>query len=275
LEPTKATNLEGIPAGTTFPFGLSPLEILKELLYPSLLKFNSFDIGIKVDGSKVPYHVGDSSLAGNYIATWEINDFETALENTLDIVQGENSLKDNLSSSLTEVTITHQSHSRNTEGSVDFTISVENQEQEQISRVDSLFWRYPLYAGKTAGSSITSSDLPNLVVSSTQLGGQNPFINYTMQQIKSGIALVYPPSSPPGEYLYWVVAKSVDGQSTNPPVYGLNTSFTDVSNPDVPNVIPMNKLDDISLTSYGLNIVFDVYQSTVPFSATRTIRVKQ
>ena len=96
-----------------------------------------------------------------------------------------------------------------------------------------------------------------------------------MQQIKSGIALVYPPSSPPGEYLYWVVAKSVDGQSTNPPVYGLNTSFTDVSNPDVPNVIPMNKLDDISLTSYGLNIVFDVYQSTVPFSATRTIRVKQ
>jgi hypothetical protein len=275
LEPTKATNLEGIPAGTTFPFGLSPLEILKEILYPSLLKFNSFDIGIKVDGSKVPYHVGDSSLAGNYIATWEINDFETALENTLDIVQGENSLKDNLSSSLTEVTITHQSHSRNTEGSVDFTISVENQEQEQISRVDSLFWRYPLYAGKTAGSSITSSDLPNLVVSSTQLGGQNPFINYTMQQIKSGIALVYPPSSPPGEYLYWVVAKSVDGQSTNPPVYGLNTSFTDVSNPDVPNVIPMNKLDDISLTSYGLNIVFDVYQSTVPFSATRTIRVKQ
>jgi hypothetical protein len=275
LEPTKATNLEGIPAGTTFPFGLSPLEILKEILYPSLLKFNSFDIGIKVDGSKVPYHVGDSSLAGNYIATWEINDFETALENTLDIVQGENSLKDNLSSSLTEVTITHQSYSRNTEGSVDFTISVENQEQEQISRVDSLFWRYPLYAGKTAGSSITSSDLPNLVVSSTQLGGQNPFINYTMQQIKSGIALVYPPSSPPGEYLYWVVAKSVDGQSTNPPVYGLNTSFTDVSNPDVPNVIPMNKLDDISLTSYGLNIVFDVYQSTVPFSATRTIRVKQ
>lgn len=274
LEPTKATNLEGIPQGTTFAFGLTPLEILKELLYPSLLKFNSFDIGINEDGERVPYHVGDSTISGDYLSVWELQDVESAIQNSLKIVEGENVLVSGLDTNLTEYTITHPEYTKNTESSVNFTISVLNEKEQEVMKTDSIHWRYPLYAGKTAGNSLTSEDLEFLSVTTNQSGGKNPFINYTIQQMKDGITMIFPSSSQP-EYLYWIVPKSVNNDSTNPPSYGLNTSFTDVSNPNVTTVVPMTKLQDISMTKYGLDIDFDVYRTTVAFSASRTIKVNE
>ena len=274
LQPTKATNLEGIPQGTTFAFGLSPLDILKELLYPSLLKFNSFDVGINDEGERVPYHVGDKTLSGDYLSSWTIQDVESAVENSLKIVEGENILVENLGNTLTEYTINHPEYGRNSEGSVDFVISVLNEKEQEVTKTDSIFWRYPLYAGKSSANVITSEDLETLSVTTNQFGGKNPFINYTIQQMKSGITMIFPQTDEP-EYLYWVVPKEVDGESTNPPSYGVNTSFTDVSNPNVTTVVPMTRMDDISITKYGLTIDFDVYRSSVPFIGSRTIKVSE
>lgn len=274
LEPTKATNLEGIPAGTTFAFGLSPFDILKEILYPSLLKFNSFSIGINEGGERVPYHVGDSTISGDYLSIWELQDIDSALENSLRIMEGENVLVQDLDTNLTEYTIFHPEYTRTFESSVDFVISVLNQKEQEVSKTDSIRWRYPLYAGKTAGSSLTSEDLEFLSVTTNQLGGRNPFINYTIQQMKNGITMIFPNSNEP-EYLYWIVPKSVDDVSINPPSYGSSTSFVDVSNPNVTTVVPMIKLEDISVTKYDLNISFDVYRTMVPFAAARTIKVSE
>lgn len=274
LEPTKATNLEGIPQGTTFAFGFSPLEILKELLYPSLLKFNSFDIGINENGERVPYHVGDKTLSGDYSSSWTIQDVESSIEDTVKIIEGERTLVENLNNSFTQYTINHPEYTRNSEGSIDFVISVLNEKQQEVTKTDSIFWRYPLYAGKTAGSAITSEDLETLSITTNQVGGKNPFINYTIQQMKNGITMILPQTNEP-EYFYWLSPKSINDETIDSPSYGVNTSFTDVSNPNVTTIIPMTKLNDISLSKHDLSIKFNVHRSSVPFIASRTVKISE
>lgn len=272
--PTKATNFEGIPQGTTFDFGLSPLDILEELLYPSLTKFSSFDIGIRVNGEKVPYHVGDSSISGDYLSTWILDDFESSQENSISIKQEDDILAENIDKNTTEYTITHPEYSRNREGSIDFLISTFNEDEEEVTKIDSIFWRYPLYAGKRMDGEIDSEDFENLSINTTQLGGANPFINYTIQEMKDGITMIVPETEEP-EYFYWVVPKRVDEDTLDYPIYGLYTSFTDVSNPNVTTSIPMIYVGEITSTNYGIDIDFDVYRTNFAFSSSKTIRIQE
>lgn len=275
--PTKATNLEGIPSGTTFAIGTSATKILEKLLYPTFLEFTSFDIGIT---PKI-YHVGDKSATGPKLAEWELNDFEKAQENSLRIVQGSTIFPEaiSLSPSDINVSINHQTeYTRNSEGSVNFTISVTGESGETVSRTSSLLWRYPVYGGKTSGSSVTSlTDIQSLNMSSPT--PNNPIISYSMSQLKSGVTVNVPETPNNGsEYFYWVVTKEINSSpvSPTPPNYNPNVgSFSDVTDPNAPLSLPMQQMNDITVSDYGLNITFSVYRSVNNFGGNMIIKTRE
>jgi hypothetical protein len=266
--PTTASNLEGVPSGSTFAIGTSSIDILKSILYPKFLGFDSFSIGLPLG----PYQVGQTSAAGTYEASWFINDIEQAQENSIVIKQGSNVLISDFPLSYIEgvsennVDIDHPPYSLTFEGNVTFTISLTGNDGSSETASQSLRWNYPLYTGKLSTSTLSSGDLSSLT----------KFINYTKAQMKSGITRDYSASVSP-EYLYWVVPKSVNSVSiVDFPQYSLNASFTDITNPNTTLTIPVIKqTPSISKTEYGLTIEFDVYRTNVAFTASRRVRVAE
>lgn len=266
--PTTATNLEGVPSGSTFSIGTSSIEILKSILYPKFLGFDSFSIGLSLG----PYQVGQTSAAGTYEANWSINDIEQAQENSIVIKQGTNILISDFPLSYIEgvsennVDIDHPAYSLNLEGNVTFTISLTGNDGSSETSSQSLRWNYPLYTGKLSSSTLSSGDLSSLT----------KYINYTKNQMKSGITREYSASVSP-EYLYWVVPKSVNTTPISDfPEYSLNASFTDITNPNTTLTIPVIKqTSSVSKTDYGLTIEFDVYRTDVAFTAYRKVRVAE
>lgn len=265
-EPTTATNLEGIPQGTTFATGISTTEILKALLYPSFLSFTSFDIGI----NSGPHEVGFTSQAGDYVASWEVRDPEEAVEDSLTIKRDSTVLLSEQEvvapgTSGNSLNISHPAYNKTNEGDLVFTISLSADNGSLVTATDSVRWNYPLYTGKTSGSTLTNSDLSYFEGSAVQ--GDGKLINYSVSGMKSGITRNYASSSEP-RYFYWITPKAVNGTDiTNYPEYGLQTSFADVTNPSVSQPIPMQKLSDITkVNQYGLSITYSVYRSSNDFT---------
>jgi len=274
-EPTTATNLEGVPQGTTFPIGTSSIEVLKSILYPRFLEFSDFTIGINLG----PYHIGDDTSSGTYISSWTIQDVDEAQENSLRIFQGSTSLIEGYSlTSASDIDgntadILHPSYSRTSEGNVTFTVSLTSNNGNTISDTESIRWNYPLYTGKTSATELTSySDFLSLGAISTS----NPHISYTLSQMKTGITKQYSATSNP-EYLFWVIPKSVDSSTISGyPVYSSNSSFTDITNPNTTQSVPVQKQSSsVTFPNYGLSIEFDVYRTVVAFANARTIRVAE
>jgi len=267
-EPTTATNLEGVPVGSTFALGTSSIEVLKAILYPTFLRFDSFITGISVG----PYYVGQTTTAGTYEASWEINDIESAKEDSIVITRGSTVLISDFPLAYVEgentnnVDLTHPAYSLTAEGNLTFTISLTANDETTISKTQSLRWNYPLYAGKLANETLTSGNITSLT----------SYNLYTISQMKSGITRQYASTASP-EYLYWCVPKAV---STSPisgyPQYDTITSFTDVTNPNTTQTVPMIKQSSsVTTTLYGLSIEFDVYRTSVPFAAIRSIKVAE
>lgn len=266
--PTTATNLEGVPSGSTFAIGTSSIEILKSILYPKFLGFDSFSIGLPLG----PYQVGQTSAAGVYEASWTINDIDQAQENSIAIKQGTNVLISDFPLSYVEgvngnnVDIDHQAYSLTFEGNLTFTISLTGNDGSTETSTQSLRWNYPLYTGKLSANTLSSGDLSSL----------SKYIIYTKNQMKTGITREYSATVNP-EYLYWVVPKSVNGTPISDfPEYSLNASFTDITNPNTTLTIPVIKqTSSVSKTDYGLTIEFDVYRTNVAFTAYRKVRVAE
>lgn len=276
-DPTTATDFTGIPAGTVIDIGTSSIEILKSMLYPVTISFSAFDMFATPDVARY-YHVGDSIASGSYEATWTLNGAASAVENSLKIVQGSTVLFTGTPTD-TDTTFTHGPYTSTTETTKTFTISATGAYNDTISRNDSYYWRYPMYAGKTSGSSISSSDIANLLVTTEPTGGKNPFIFYSISTMRSEVALSFPASSA-GEYLYWAVPKAISGTSSvtaisNYPEYDPNNSFTDVTNPNNTPTVPMEIPFSLTATNFGVSIVFDVYRSVFDFSGAKTIKVQE
>ena len=272
VEPTTATTIEGIPTGTVIPVGTKAVQILEKMLYPKFLGFNTFTIGIPIG----PYHVGFGTTENQYLAEWTIQDAEEGVENSIQIDQGSQTLISNVSLDTVNISLSHPSYKKTSEGSVKFTISLLGEGGNIVSSDYSLLWRYPLYTGKYSTSPITTSDIQNLNVTTTPSSGKNPFVNYTINTMKSGITIEYPSTSTP-QYLYWLVPKSVNGtEIPNYPQYAPLTDFVNVTSPNQPIIIPMILENyTIQKTSYNLDIVFDVYRSDVPFIGGVKVRVSQ
>ena len=242
------------------------------MLYPKFLGFNTFTIGIPIG----PYHVAFGTTENQYLAEWTIQDAEEGVENSIQIDQGSQTLISNVSLDTVNISLSHPSYKKTSEGSVKFTISLLGEGGNIVSSDYSLLWRYPLYTGKYSTSPITTSDIQNLNVTTTPSSGKNPFVNYTINTMKSGITIEYPSTSTP-QYLYWLVPKSVNGtEIPNYPQYAPLTDFVNVTSPNQPIIIPMILENyTIQKTSYNLDIVFDVYRSDVPFIGGVKVRVSQ
>jgi hypothetical protein len=271
-EPTSATNIEGIPTGTVIPLGSNAVQILEKILYPKFLGFPTFTIGIPSG----PYHVGFATAANQYLAEWTIQDVEEAVENSIQIDQGNQTLISNLPLDTVNISIQHQAYTLQEEGSVKFTISLLSQGGNIVSSDYSLNWRYPVYTGKFGTLGISESNITDLKVTTNPSSGKNPFVNYTISSLRSGVTIEYPNTSSP-EYMYFLVPKSVDGTAIpNYPQYDPLADFVNVTSPNQPIIIPM-VLENYTIekTAYELTTVFDVYRSDVPFVGGVKVKISQ
>lgn len=269
--PTTAKNLEGIPSGTIFPVGYSITDIIKSLVYPKFLRFDAFTVGI----NSGPYHVGNSTTTGSYTSSWTINEVEEGRPDSLSIRRGSESLTSDRALTGNGLTnggnliLIHPSYKLDYEGKIDFEVSLTSNNDAKVSKTYSLNWNFPLYASKFAGSTMTSFDLSSL--------SGNPYVNHTLSEMKSGITKTYPETASP-QFFYWLVPKSINGQTiTGHPQYSTDSSFTDVTNPNTTITVPMIKQTspEVSSSLHGLNIVFDVYRTTVAFAGSRRIKVAE
>jgi len=275
--PTLATNFTGIPQGTVIPVGSSSIDILKSMLYPITISFTSFNMFANPTISRL-YHVGNSIPSNTYEASWNLNGASNALPNSLRIVTGTTTLFTGNPTDINAI-ITHGPYSRTAEGNVTFTVSVTGSYNDTISRSDTYSWRFPLYAGKKSGTTISNTEISSLAISSTEPSGVNPFINFTLTNMRNGITLSFPSSSNT-TYLFWLVPKAISGPSSvtniaNYPQYNPANSFSDVTNPNTPITVPMTGPFSLTATNYGVSIVFDTYRSLNDFAGARTIKAQQ
>jgi hypothetical protein len=266
-EETTATTLEGIPPGTTFDFGTSTLEILKAILYPEFLSFDTFTIGVP-NGSP-NYEIGQTADAGDYTAEWTINDIEKALPNSIVIKRGNDILVSDypISASFDEdgipttngndVQITHPNYRLTTgEGEVLFTISLTGNQGNTVSKTDSIRWNYPIYYGKFNNGLINSQEV---------VSNLTKVKNKSLQQMVAGLIYTVPEEDAGVQkFLYWVSPKGIGSNLTNLN-YDPFTSFVDVTIPSRPQPIPMTQTSDVTINTNGIDIVYQVYRSSVDF----------
>lgn len=273
--PTTATDFIGIPAGTTIELGTSSIDILKSMLYPVTISFTSFDV---FDNSNQRiFAIGQSIPSAAYEISWGITGAESALENSLKITglldsNGDPIVFENQSLETTNLIQTHGPYVSSFESSKTFTISLTGAYNDSIERDDIYYWRYPAYAGKLNSDTISNGDLVSLQLE----GSSNPIINYSMSQLRSGVIVTVPETTPTPKYFYWLVVKQVGSSSTNPPNYRVPVgSFSDVTDQNDPRSISMVKLTDLSTTFNGLNVIFDVYRSVFDFSGRVIIKIQE
>lgn len=272
-EPTSATNLEGVPQGTTFSIGTSSIDVLKSILYPSLLSFSQFDIGIDLG----PYHVGATTQAGTYTSSWTINDVGNAIPNSIKIEKDNDfppliadySLTSAADEDGNTADITHPAYVLSNEGNINFTVSLLSNDGNTITETQSIRWNYPMYAGKLSNDTISSGDLNSLSVD-----GTNPFISFSLNKMKSGITLDFPFGT---GYLYWLVPKKINSADIlGYPQYNGAISFSNVSNPNVPLPLTLEKISDLVLnTEFGDNITFEVFKSPFDFAGAISVLARQ
>jgi len=278
--PTTATDFAGIPSGTVIELGTSSMDILKSMLYPLTISFSAFDMFASPNQNRY-YHIGDTIPQDQYLATWTLTGGDDAVEDSLRITQGGTELFTGGSPTAdVNAIINHGPYGSNTETTITFTVAVTGAYNDTISRDDSYFWRCPLYAGRSVNETISSGDVASLSVTTNPSNtGQNPFIFYSLASLGNGITLEFP-GSDAEEFLYWAVPKAISGTSSvttisNYPQYNNQSSFTNVTNPNVPQPVSMNLPFTLTATNYGVSVVFDVYQSNVAFAGSVSIQVKE
>lgn len=266
-EETTATNLEGIPPGTTFDFGTPTVEILKAILYPEFLGFQTFSIGVP-NGSP-NYEIGQTANAGEYTAEWTINDIEKASPNSIIIKRSNDVLISDypVSSSFDEeglpiengnnVQINHPDYRITSgEGEILFTISLTGNNGNPVSKTDSIRWNFPIYYGKFLSNTITNQEI---------LSNLTKVKNKSLQQMTSGlIYTVAEEDEGVQKFLYWISPKGIGTNLTNLN-YDPNTSFVDVTISTRPQPIPMIKNSDVTINTNGIDITYEVYCSSVAF----------
>jgi hypothetical protein len=272
--PTTATDFAGIPAGTVIELGTSSINILKFMLYPVSISFTSFDMFFNPNVARY-YHIGDEISEDTYQSKWTLDGVDDAVEDSLRITQGSTVLFTG-SPSDTDVTSSRGPYTFNTETTLTFTVSVTGAYNDTISRNDSYFWRCPLYAGRSANETISSDDVESLPVTTNPQGGQNPFIFYSLATMRSGLTLEFP-STAEQTFIFWAIPKSINGTTINDyPQYDIQNSFIDVSNPNSTTPIAIDQtISELTVTKFGVTVVFDVYKTFNRFVGGRTIKVQE
>lgn len=158
---TTASNLEGIPSGSTFEPGTTAIQVLESLLYPyQSVSFSAFDIGISS-----PREVGNTAPSQAYTATWTGG---TPTENwtagsisvsrtsptSLGLTSGLN-----IGDGDPGVSLTHGPYASSVESTFTFEVSGSQTEGSNPTKTDTVKFQYRYYAGRAAAglASVTGS----------------------------------------------------------------------------------------------------------------------
>ena len=157
--PTLATDVAGIPAGTTFPSGTSAIDVLEQMLYPyQSVSFSSLTV---LPSLASTVEIGTTSAAGNYSTSWTSSGpTENWIEQSLFLRQtspSSTTLASALSITSSPQTISHPAYRFSTPTTLSFQLTGQQDQGSNPSITRSHLWKAKVYYGKSDSSSVAAS----------------------------------------------------------------------------------------------------------------------
>ena len=171
LEATTATDINGVPAGTSLA-GLTPIQVLEEILYAyQPVTLSAFSIGL----SSI-FEIGQTAGGGSATATWSATNSSNIISNGMSIAYSGIStgtlITNQPYSAGSGLSIVHPSYSSSTVGStLTFTLSADQQQGADATRTTSSRWWSRMHFGKSTNASLTT------FMGGTLSGGSNSLIS--------------------------------------------------------------------------------------------------
>lgn len=236
------TTLGGIAAGTTF-LNVPLTQMFTDLLYPyQLPAFTAFAIS----GQSTTLEVGDSITAGTKTFTWTTSNSTNVSGSSIRIFDWTNDtttpIASNLANDGTE-NVSISSVTKTTATSHVYRISGSNTQDDGFSRDFTVNWRWRMYWGTSANTSLTESQIEGLISSSLATNSTGTF------------------AFAAGNYKYIAY----------PTAFGLKTSFKD---PSTGFDVDMQAATTVSVTnSYGVTTDYYVHRTTNTLGGSISITV--
>ena len=242
-------SLGGIVAGTSFSDGTTAIEILETLLFAyQPVSFSAFDIGL----SSGPYEVGQTAGNTTVNSTWSTagpNANWVAGSLSISANQSVGTLVSGLNYDGSPQSISHGAYNFNVEKTLTFTIEGEQASGSNPTNTDTMNWRYRYFSGRTA----TGFD-------GTGLTAQG-FTDTLSRTSPDNWTFTFPAVSPGNKGFFILPQSEYSGTLTMTNTanglgfpFGLTGSFTHTN-------------------EYGLDILYDIWESTNNFAGEVIMRV--
>ena len=229
--PTTASDVAGIPQGTTIDIGSNAISILTQILYPyQSVSFSNFSLGLAAN----TFDIGQTSAAGNYNATWSASSpTGNWVAGSVNISRAGTSLVSGLDYNSSPTSITHPAYRYTTPTTLSFSLTGQQLQgtNPQTASKD-YYWRHKIYWGKSASdptstASVSTNGGNRFTSGNTSLG------SYTYTFTSSGSALacyVIVPTSLT-QYTSWkdennAVFGPVSGTFTETSTHGVSIGWT-------------------------------------------------
>jgi hypothetical protein len=209
--PTLATDVAGIPAGTTIAIGTSAIDVLEQMLYPyQSVSFSSLTVLPSLSST---VEIGTTSAAGNYSTSWTSSgSTENWIPQSLFLRQSSPSsasLASSFSITSSPQTIAHPAYRFDTPTTLSFQLTGQQLQGANPSITKSHLWKAKVYYGKSdsssVGASYSSYSTFEALFSGNPSGLQSQF---TIGNTSLGTLTVSWPSSS-GLQHYWLFSPSV------------------------------------------------------------------
>ena len=246
---TFASTLGGVVAGTSFADGTSAIAILETLLFAyQPVSFSAFDIGL----SSGPYEVGQTGGSSTVNSTW------TTSGPNANWVAGSLSISANQSVGIlasgknydgSPVSISHGAYNFTNPQRLTFTITGEQSSGSNPTKTDTMTWRYRYFSGRTgsgfAGPGLTGQGFTDTLSRTTPNNWE-----FTFPAVSPGNKGFF--VLPQSEYSGTLTMTNTANGTGFP--FGLTGSFTHTN-------------------AYGLNVVYDIWESNNNFAGAVTMKV--
>lgn len=233
--------LGGIAAGSTIADGSNAILILERLLYPyQTVDFTNFN-----DNLSTYYELGET--AGNATAnfTWSTSgpDLNWVGDTTISSTE-EGTIISGISFDDSPQSYSHPAYRKTTVDSVTFTISGAQSEGSNATATTSLLWRYTLYSGRsgTDGSPTVFTNGDDI----TSFTKTHPAT--TVNNWQPSVA-----AASPSSYVYFFYPSAL---------YSGTPTVTDITNPNVPQTVPIEMGSSFTSTNeHGVTVTYNYFRT--------------
>ena len=239
--------LGGIEAGTTLANGTDAIQVLESLLYPyQTVSFSSFSTGLSTS-----YEVGQTAGNSTNNATWNTsgpNDNWVSGSLSISANQSVGTLVSGLDYNDSPESIAHNAYNFTSPTTLTFTITGQQDQGSNATRNQNLSWKYKYFSGKT-GAGFDGSGLTGQGFTDTFRTTPN---NYTV---------TFAAASPANKAYFVIPEQQISGSLTFTDTgTNLNFPFTDGGTFGHVN-------------TFGLNVVYHLYESTNNFAGEVSVKV--